>query len=107
MAKHVKEAFANVGAIVAFALIVIGFGGLSWDVFRDGGLLERGFGLAWEAQVRNPMIMVPVLLGGLILLPMFLRGGFNPGKAKQSWADFAVYGLMAVGFYYVVRWLFH
>lgn len=104
---NVKEGLASAGAIAAFALVVIGFGGLFWEVFRSGGLLESGFGVVWEAHVRNPMIMVPVFIWALFMLRVFTRGGFKPGKTNQTWADYAVYGLMAVGVYYVVRWLFH
>jgi hypothetical protein len=99
-----KRVLADVWSYVAFALMLIGITGLSFETFRDGGWGERLLGAVWAAEIKNPLMMTPVLIGGFVLVVLFLRGGLTVGKGHPL-SDFFVYALMALGAFFLIRWL--
>ena len=102
-----KKIIDDVMAYITFTLILIGIGGLSFDTFKVDGLLERFLGVVWEAEVRQPLLITPIVGGALFLVSFFLRGGISgatSGKANLL-NNIPVYILMACGAYYLFQWL--
>lgn len=98
----------DIKTYLTFVLILIGIAGLSMDVFKDGGFLERALGVVWDAETRHPMLMIPTIGGTLLLVSIFLRGGLAPSKSSDNGsrlADIPIYLFMASGAYYLYHWL--
>lgn len=99
-----KRFLAEVWSYFAFALMLIGIGGLSVEVFRDNGWGEQLLGAVWDAETKNPLIATPIVVGGVGLVVLFLRGGLTVGKGHPL-SDVFVYALMIAGVYFVYRWV--
>jgi hypothetical protein len=89
---------------LAFALMLVGITGLSWELFREDGWAKSFLGAVWDAEIRNPLIVTPVLIGTVFLVTLFFRGGLKVGKGNP-FSDAFVYLLMAAGVYFAFKWL--
>ena len=98
-----KKIIGEIWVYIVFTLVLIGFVGLSLELFKDNGLAERALGVVWDAEVRSPLLATPILGGTLLLLSIFLRGGLNLGKG-HSFADLLLYIMMGSGAYYSYKW---
>ena len=101
-----KKIIDEIMAYITFTLILIGIGGLSLEIFKEGGLIERFLGVVWDAESRHPLLITPILGGALLLVSIFLRGGLTKGKGSPL-NNLLVYVLMACGAYYSYQWLHH
>lgn len=99
-----KWTLGDVWGILAFGLMLTGITGLSWEVFREGGWGERVLGATWQATIHKPMVMLPVVIGAVALLALFMRGRLTVGKGNP-FSDAFVYVLMALGVYFIYRGL--
>ena len=99
-----KWTLADVWGILAFVLMMAGITGLSWEIFRDGGWGARLIGATWQATASKPLFMLPVVIGGGALIALMVRGGLSTGKG-HPFSDALVYLLMALGVYFIFRWL--
>jgi hypothetical protein len=99
-----KWTLADVWGILAFFLMMAGIAGLSWEIFREGGWGSQLLGVAWQATVSKPMVMLPVLVGGVAVYFMSTRGRLVVGKG-HPFSDTIVYVLMALGVFFIYRWL--
>jgi hypothetical protein len=102
-----KNILEEVMAYVSFILILVGIGGMSFELFKEDGLFERLLGIVWEAQVRQPLLIIPVVGGALVLSSIFLRGGLatsKNGKNKNVFSNMMVYLFMVCGAYYSYQW---
>lgn len=99
-----KWTLADVWGILAFGLMLTGITGLSWEAFRDGGWGERFIGATWTATLQKPLVMLPVVIGAIFLMVMFMRGRLATGKG-HPFSDALVYVLMALGVYFIYRWM--
>lgn len=88
---------------IVFTLVLIGITGLSLECFKDNGWVERIFDVVWEAEVRSPLLITPILGGALLLISIFLRGGLETGKGHIP-SDLLLYGIMAYGAYTSYQW---
>ena len=99
-----KWTLADVWGVLAFFLMMAGITGLSWEAFREGGWGEQILGATWDAAKSKPMIMLPVLVGGVAIFVFATRGRLTVGKG-HPFSDAIVYVLMALGLYFIYRWL--
>lgn len=99
-----KWTLADVWGILAFFLMMTGIAGLSWEFFHEGGWGSQLLGAAWQATVSKPMVMIPVIIGAAAVFAMASRGRLTVGKG-HNFSDAIVYALMAVGIYFIYRWL--
>lgn len=84
-------------AIVRMALILIGIFGLTYEIFRENGLLTRALGGIFDS-ITNMLIAVIVILILWLLNRLFSQ----PHKAEKAGAgDIPMYLMMAVGVYYL------
>lgn len=101
-----KNVLQEIMAFVSFTLILIGIGGVSFELFKDNGLLERFLDIVWETETRQPLLMIPTAGGALVLTSVFLRGGLTPGKhGKGIFANTMILLCMACGAYYAYQWI--
>lgn len=99
-----KWTLADVWGILAFFLMMTGIAGLSWEIFHEGGWGQRFLGTTWQATVRKPMVMLPVLVGAVAIFVLATRGRLTVGKG-HPFSDAIVYVLMALGLFFIYRWL--
>jgi hypothetical protein len=101
-----KWTLADVWGLLAFFLMMVGIAGLSWEIFREGGWGGQLMGATWQATISKPMVMLPLLIGGYGMYMMSTRGRLTVGKG-HPFSDVIVYALMALGIYFIYRWLSH
>lgn len=87
---------------LCFAMVLVGIVGLSWSAFGDQGWIERLWGVAWNAELRHPILAVPVIGGTVMLVLLFMRGGLEPGKTSRL-SDMLVYVTMLSGAYFTFQ----
>lgn len=99
-----KRILEEIWTYISFALMVIGIGGLSWEMFKDNGLMERYLGNIWEAEAHDVLLTTMVVGGTLLLTSIFLRGGLVMKGTKHPLGEVMVYALMACGAYFAFKW---
>jgi hypothetical protein len=99
-----KWTLADVWGILAFVLMMTGIAGLSAEIFREGGWGGRVVGATWDATLSNPLAILPALIIGGILAALAFSGRLTVGKG-HPFSDAIVYVLMALGIYFIYRWL--
>jgi hypothetical protein len=95
-----KEAWS----FFCFTLVLIGLIGLTWSAFGEKGWIEQLWGVAWNAELRHPILAIPIIGGTLLLVWLFMRGGLAPGKTSRL-ADLLVYVTMLSGAYFLFQFL--
>lgn len=103
-----KNILQETMAYVSFVLILVGIVGISFELFKEAGLFERLLDIVWDAEVRQPLLIVPMVGGALLLSSIFLRGGLatgKNGKNKNMFSNMMVYLFMVCGAYYSYQWV--
>ncbi|MFA7279217.1 MAG: hypothetical protein WC100_03895 [Sterolibacterium sp.] len=95
-----KEAWS----FLCFTLVLIGLIGLTWSAFGDKGWIEQLWGVVWNAELRHPILAIPIVGGTILLVWLFMRGGLEPGKTSRL-ADLLVYVTMLSGAYFLFQFL--
>lgn len=98
-----QRLFEDVWTYIVFTLVLIGIVGISLILFKDDGLVELALGVVWDAEVRNPLLITPILGGTLFLLSVFLRDGLGTGKGPWL-SDLLLYSMMACGIFFSYQW---
>lgn len=98
-----KDILKEAWSFFCFTLVLIGIIGLSWSAFGEKGWIESLWGVAWNAETRNPILAIPVIGGTLLLVWLFMRGGLKPGKTSRL-ADLLVYVTMLSGAYFLFQY---
>ena len=94
-----KWTLADVWGVVAFVLMIAGITGLALEVFREDGWGSRLLGVT----AANPMVVLPVVLVGGGVATLIMRG--KAAQGKHPFSDALVYLLVALGVYFIYRWL--
>lgn len=100
-----KRLLGTLWSYFLFTLVLIGITGLTWRMFSEHGWAEQMLGVVWDAEVRNPLIMTPVIGGAVYLSVVFLRGGLRPGWDHLV-GSALVFVLSLCGVYFTWQWLF-
>lgn len=87
-----------------FTMILIGITGLCWKAFGDDGWIEHLWGVAWDMELRHPILATPVIAGTLLLVALFLHGELHPGKVSRL-HDLLIYTTMLAGVYFTLKFL--
>jgi hypothetical protein len=94
---------------IGIALILVGIGGISYELFREGGWIETLLGTLWNVGTRHTLIVIPVVIAALILFSNRKRKGTAVhgvhGRSSKL-PDMVLYTIMAAGLYYTVRFFF-
>jgi hypothetical protein len=98
----VKQIFDYINSFVTITLVLAGLGGVSYNVFREGGWASTFFGKLVDVQLENPVIAIPVTLGALFIGKMWYDRQVEHGKTSRL-PDVLIYIVMAAGAYFLYR----
>lgn len=90
---------------LCFTMILIGIVGLSWSAFSEHGWIERLWGVAWDAEMRHPILATPIVIGTILLVWLFMRGGLEAGKVHLL-DGILIYAIMLVGLYFTLKFFY-
>jgi len=90
-------------SFVVIVLVLSGLGGISFNLFRDDGLIETLFGNIWEIHIQYPLIAIPVTIGAVILGAMWRDNRIARGQ-RSNLPTYVLYMLMAAGAYYLYQY---
>lgn len=84
-------------------LMILGIGGLVFNTLRSGGWLQRFAGVVWDAGLRNPFVILPLVGLSFWIAWLALNDKLVFGKSNRG-ADFMVLVLAALGVYALYDW---
>jgi hypothetical protein len=99
----VKQTLEYLSSFFTMTLVLAGLGGVSYNMFREGGWLGTLFSKFVDVQMDNPLVAIPVTIGAVILGKMWYDHQRAKGHASRM-PDILIYVIMAAGAYYL--WLF-
>lgn len=97
-----KQALDYIISFVTIGLVLMGLGGVSYNMFREGGWLVSFVGKVWDAQLENPLIAIPVTLGVAFIGKMWYDKQVEHGKTSRL-PDVLIYVIMAAGVFFLWR----
>jgi hypothetical protein len=98
----VKQIIDYLTSFVTIGLVLAGLGGVSYNLFREGGWVGTLFGKFVDAQLDNPVIAIPVTIGALFIGKMWYDRQIEHGKTSRL-PDVLVYVIMAAGIFFLWR----
>jgi hypothetical protein len=98
----VKQIFDYINSFVTITLVLAGIGGVSYNMFREGGWVGTLFGKFVDVQLENPVIAIPVTLGALFIGKLWRDRQAEHGKTSRL-PDVLIYVIMAAGAFYLWR----
>jgi len=99
-----KTIFEYTQSLIVMALVLAGLAGISYNLFREDGWVEKAVGDIWTLQLQYPLIAIPLTIGAVVLLNMFFKGNLVRGR-KSALPDVLLYMMMAAGAYYIALYL--
>jgi hypothetical protein len=100
--EGVKQIIDYVNSFVTIALVLAGLGGVSYNIFREGGWITTVFGKFVDVQMENPLIAIPVTIGAVFIGKMWYDRQVEHGKTSRL-PDVLVYVIMAAGAFFLWR----
>ena len=92
------------GSILVGGLILLGIGGVAYNLFRDGGWLSQGLGALWEAQYEAPVMTLVLIIAAIFVIKTLYSAQVG-NKRDSKLPDFVLFAFIAVGIYFFGRWL--
>ena len=99
MSKLLKDLWS----FVMMGLMIAGIAGLAFNMFRDDGWMSKVVGVVWDAEVRSPLIVTPVIVFSAWIGWLALTGRLATGKGNP-FADLMVIALAISGAYFLGAW---
>lgn len=99
-----KKMLELLWSYVSFTLVLIGIGGIAWRLFSDNGWAERFIGVVWDAEMRSPLIVTPIILGTLFVTYKFLRRDASEKESRVA-GTVLVWGMSLAGAYFIWEWV--
>ena len=97
-----KEFLVYLESFVVMALVLTGLAGIAYNLFRDGGWIEKGLGNAWDYTMQYPLILIFVAVGAFILARWWRQDHATRGHNRLA-PTIVLYTIMAAGAYFVVH----
>ena len=91
-------------SFTVMTLMILGISGLVYNTLRGDGWLQRLAGVVWDAGLRQPFVIVPLVGASIVIAWLTLNGKLAAGKANRG-ADLMVMLLAAIGVYVLYDWL--
>jgi hypothetical protein len=91
----------TLSSVGGMALLFIGLIGIALEFFKDGGWLKNAF--SWLFDSTTHMMFIPVIIFALWLANRFMSSAAIGEKKKSG--DIPMYIMMAVGAFYVFRFV--
>ncbi len=100
-----KSLITTLGTMFVGALILLGIGGITYHLFRDGGWFAQGLGALWRAQYQAP-VMTIVLIVAAIFVGRALYTAQIGAKRESRIPDLLLYVFIATGLFFLGRLIF-
>ena len=97
-----KQIVDYVVSFLTISLVLVGIGGVFYNMFRDGGWVSSVFGKFIDLQMENPVVAIPVTIAVVVIGKMWRDRQVEHGKTSKM-PDIFVYVIMAAGLFYVWR----
>ena len=97
-----KQLLDYINSFVTIGLVLAGIGGVSYNLFREGGWLGTLFGRFVDFQLENPIIAIPVTIGAVVIGKMWHDHQVAKGRTSRL-PDVLVYVIMAAGVFFLWR----
>ena len=97
-----KQILDYVTSFITIGLVIAGLGGVSYNMFREGGWLGTLFNKFVDVQVDNPVFAIPVTIGAVFLGKMWYDHQIAKGHTSKM-PDVFIYVIMAAGAFYLWR----
>ncbi len=91
-------------SFIVIALVLAGIGGLSYNLFREEGWLERTLGNIWNLDTQYSLIAVPVVVGAIIMFNLW-RGGRVMHSKTSILPNLLLYAMFGAGLYFIGRYI--
>ncbi len=95
-----RETLIYLESIVVMLLVLTGLAGVAYNLFRDGGWIEKGFGNVWDYTMKYPLIVIFVAAGAFILAKWWRHDHATRGHNRLA-PTIVLYTIMASGAYFV------
>ncbi|HET9403590.1 MAG TPA: hypothetical protein VFO57_03325 [Burkholderiales bacterium] len=100
-----KQVLDYLNSFVTVILILAGLGGVSYNLFKEGGWLGVILGKWWSAQMAHPMIAIPVTIAVIVIGKLWIDHNKAKGHTSKV-PDVMVYVIMAAGVFFIYRLIF-
>ena len=97
-----KQLLDYVTSFITIGLVLAGLGGVSYNMFKEGGWLGAFFNKFVDFQIDNPMIAIPVTIGTVFIGKMWYDHQIAKGHTSKM-PDVLVYVIMAAGLFFLWR----
>lgn len=97
-----KQIIEYVNSFITITLVLAGLGGVSYNIFREGGWAGSIFGKLVDVQLENPIIAIPVTIGAVFVGKMWYDHQVEHGKTSRL-PDIMIYVIMAAGVFFLYR----
>ncbi len=99
-----KQTMDFIQSFLVILLVLAGISGISYHAVKDDGWVELVFGKFWDAQIRYPMIAIPLTIAAIVLGVMWRRNALVRG-GRSALPTYILYGLMIAGIYFIGRYM--
>jgi len=96
----VKETLLYLESFVVMALVLTGLAGIAYNLFREGGWLERGIGNVWGYTMQYPLTVAFVVVAA-IGLGIWWRHDYKTLGSRRKAPTIVLYLIMASGVYFI------
>ncbi|MCE2999459.1 MAG: hypothetical protein ACK59Y_05400 [Betaproteobacteria bacterium] len=96
--------FTPLGSVLVGGLVLLGIGGVTYHLLREEGWLSQGLGALWEAHYHAPVMTIVLIISALFVIRT-LHSAQVGGKRESKLPDFVLFAFIAVGIYFLGRWL--
>ena len=97
-----KQILDYLTSFITIALVLAGLGGVSYNMFREGGWVGTIFNKFVDVQLDNPMIAIPVTIGTVVVGKMWYDHQIAKGHTSKM-PDVLIYVIMAAGVFFLWR----
>ena len=91
-----------IGSFLVGALVLLGIGGLTYHLFREGGWVSRLLGTLWEAQFNAPVITAIMIVAAIFVF-RHLHAAQIGGTKDSRIPDFVLFAFIATGIFFLGR----
>jgi len=98
-----KQILVVLEALVTLILVLVAIVGVSYHSFRAGGWLAQGFGKISDAYFNYPLLALAVTIAAFFGFRAWRNRKLHGVRTK--FFDYVIYGMMAVGIYFIGRYV--
>ena len=98
--KSVKQIFEYIQSFTVIGLVIMGIGGVAYNMFKENGWLGTILGSIWSAQLQHPAIAIPVTIAVLVIGKLWINHNRATGHTSKL-PDMLIYVVMGAGAYFI------